>query len=171
MTHTTTLPATDTPTCSDEAEVTCACPYCGSTELAGNDLIQASVAIQSFCRDGDTVVPEWGGESDVDWDSSRPADDAVMFRCEDCGGEFQTPRVYPHDDDDNPIEDEPAPGAFAALAADNARTAQRFTRARDRLWQLLATLEASVADPGGPWMADRDRLLRRINAPTGKEGP
>lgn len=151
--------------------VSCACPYCGSPDISGNDLILASVGIQSFTLEGGCAIPEWAGGSKVHWDTSSPADGAVQFCCDDCGKEFETPRTYPHDEAGEPIEGEPTPGAFAELAARNARNAQRFSRAGESLWNLLAALEASAINPSGDWATKRDQLLDYINAPTNKATP
>ena len=71
----------------NETETVPQCPECNSTSIGQVDIIFGVAAINAVGVDG-TV--EFEGETEVNWDSQRPAHNPVRWECMDCG--HQAPR-------------------------------------------------------------------------------
>ena len=58
------------------------CPTCDSSGIVEEDVVFAYAGINGVHGDG-TI--EWSGESEVDWNTQRPAHDPPHYNCEACG--------------------------------------------------------------------------------------
>ena len=66
------------------------CPHCGSTAgFTEADIVRASACVLAFDTEGE---PQYGGESDVDWDSQDlDPNEKEPFGCDACGKSFVKP--------------------------------------------------------------------------------
>jgi hypothetical protein len=64
---------------------TVSCPWCGGTELASNDMIRASCAIETWTIENGTATPNEYTTSgtEVDWDS-QTSNPEKPYICTDC---------------------------------------------------------------------------------------
>lgn len=60
-----------------------ACPHCGREDfpLSSRERLEADSHIAIDRNDDGTFTAEWGGDTDVDWDSSA----TLFYQCGDCG--------------------------------------------------------------------------------------
>lgn len=84
------------------------CPHCGSTELGEVNTLIGIASCSSITREpgGETEI-EYGGDTDVDWDSQSANG---KFQCDTCAAEFPEDEIVwvsedadadDHDDDDH----------------------------------------------------------------------
>lgn len=67
-------------------EIKVACPVCGSVDIVSFDHIIATCRVQAWSRnEAGGLVPEFGGESDVFWDTQEPMYEKTPYQCGDCG--------------------------------------------------------------------------------------
>lgn len=67
-------------------EIKAACAACGSTDIVSFDHIIATCRVQAWSRnEAGGLVPEFGGESDVFWDTQEPVYEKMPYQCGDCG--------------------------------------------------------------------------------------
>jgi hypothetical protein len=66
------------------------CPWCRSTEnFTESNIIEAEADVNGFAPDGS---PDYGGQSDVDWDSQRIDPKFPRpYTCKNCGEQFEKP--------------------------------------------------------------------------------
>jgi hypothetical protein len=67
------------------------CPSCGNDEVACADVVLAT-ALGEWVVEGNDVVFDPGGDTDIHWDSQQPRDSARPCFCGDCrwgGGPHQ----------------------------------------------------------------------------------
>ena len=62
------------------------CKKCGGADIGGYDKLIAIAAIVGFEQnEHGEVVPVWGDESEVDWNSQEPFNEAKPYWCGGCG--------------------------------------------------------------------------------------
>lgn len=90
-----------------DTEVEVSCPHCGSTDLVSYDVVIATAGITGWTRDAaGKLHPEYGGGSDVDWDSQRPKDPQRPYQCEGCDAMLAVSELVVAEVEDDDAEDE-----------------------------------------------------------------
>lgn len=87
--NTTTATATPEP-------IEVSCPHCHSSEIQGADVVLVNAAISAFTLNAaGELEPQWGGESDVDWNSQAPEDKSRPFMCASCDARLSGADLMP----------------------------------------------------------------------------
>ena len=62
------------------------CKYCGNTEIVTRDIIEANAGIfdWEYADETGELVPNYDGQTDVLWDSQKPANPSKPYYCSDC---------------------------------------------------------------------------------------
>lgn len=68
------------------------CPECNSTACGRVDIVYGLAAITEIRADG-TV--DWTGDTEINWDSQRPAHKVPRLECMDCGHQAPASKFLP----------------------------------------------------------------------------